>query len=202
MATARQKSSARKNIRKARKARRTKSATRRASTRTKTSPRSKTRTKARAKPAKAKPRAKSTARRTKSTAEAASRRTKSAARRRGFFHIEVQPREAFVAFKIQNIGGEGGIERIAGKRAGGSWSTQEWLIAKDQAHVERGTLIGDTVDARRVLTMLGSEPRRIKADRFSIHGHTGMPADISPTLAPRRGGLTNVQAPQKGRKWS
>ena len=35
-----------------------------------------------------------------------------------------------------------------------------------------------------------------------IHGHTGMPADVSPTLAPRRAGLSNVQAPQKGRKWS
>ena len=104
-------------------------------------------------------------------------------------------------FKTQDIGGEGGIERVAGRRAGGAWSTQEWLIAKDQAHVERGTLIGDTVDARRVLTMLGSEPRHIKADRFTIHGHTGMPADVSPTLAPRRAGLTNVQAPQKGRKW-
>jgi hypothetical protein len=145
----------------------------------------------RAKTAKAKPRAKSTAR----------RRTKSAARRRGFFHIEVQPREAFMEFRTQAVGTEGGIERVSGKRAGGSWSTQEWLIAKDQAHVERGTLVGDTVDARRVLTLLGSEPRRIKADRFAIHGHTGLPEDARPSLAPRRAGLTNVRAPQKGRKW-
>lgn len=195
MATARQKSAGRKNIRKAQKARRAKkSATRRVAARTKTTTRSKTKAKTgvRTKVAKAKPRAKTTAR----------RRTKSAARRRGFFHIEVQPKEAFVEFKTQDIGSKGGIERVAGKRAGGAWSTQEWLIAKDQAHVERGMLIGDTVDARRVLTMLGTEPRHIKADRFTIHGHTGMPADVSPTLAPRRAGLTNVQAPQKGRKWS
>jgi hypothetical protein len=198
MATARQKSAARKNIRKAQKARRTKSATKRTAARTKTrakiTARSKARTKSpvRTKTTKTKPRAKSTAR----------RRTKSAARRRGFFHIEVQPKEAFVEFKTQDVGGKSGIERVAGKRAGGAWSTQEWLIAKNQAHVERGMLIGDTVDARRVLTMLGSEPRHIKADRFTIHGHTGVPADVSPTLAPRRGGLTNVQAPQKGRKWS
>jgi hypothetical protein len=193
MAIARQKSAARKNIRKTRKAR-TKSAARRASARSKAAARSKTRasrtrTKARAK---TKSRAKSPAR----------RRPKSPARRRGFFHIEVQPKEAFVEFRTHDLGSDGDIERVAGKRAGGSWSTQEWLIAKDQAHVERGTLIGDTADARRVLTLLGSEPRRIKADRFTIHGHTGMPADVSPTLAPRRAGLANVQAPQKGRKWS
>ena len=191
---ARQKSAARKNIRKAQKVRRSKSATRRTAARTKTTTRSKTKTKTRvrAKTTKTKPRAKSTAR----------RRTKPAARRRGFFHIEVQPKEAFVEFKTQDIGSQGRIERIAGKRAGGAWSTQEWLIAKDQAHVERGTLIGDTVDARRVLSMLGSEPRHIKADRFTIHGPSGMPAEARPTLAPRRAGLTNVQAPQKGRKWS
>lgn len=192
MATARQKSAARKNIRKARKARRTKSATRRRSASTKTTARSKTRTKARAKTAKAKPRTKSTAR----------RRTKSTARRRGFFHIEVQPKEAFVEFRTHDLGSEGGIERVAGKRAGGSWSTQEWLIAKDQAHVERGTLIGDTADARRVLTLLRSKPRRIKADRFAIQGPSGMPAEARPTMAPRRAGLTSIQAPQKGRKWS
>ena len=193
MATVRKKSAARKNIRKAGKARRSKGATRKTAARTKTTTRPKTRakTRARTKVAKAKPRAKSTA----------GRRTKSAARPRGFFYIEVQPKEAFVEFKTQDIGSEGGIERVAGKRAGGAWSTQEWLIAKDQAHVERGTLIGDTVDARRVLTMLGSEPRHIKADRFTIHGHTGLPEDARPSLAPRRAGLTNVQAPQKGRKW-
>jgi hypothetical protein len=204
MATARQKTAARKNIRKAQKARRTKSVVKptaarsksrvktTARSRAKTTARPKARTKGRVRTKTVKPRAKSTAR----------RRTKSAARRRGFFHIEVQPREAFVEFKTQDVGSKSGIERIAGKRAGGAWSTQEWLIAKDQAHVERGMLIGDTVDARRVLTMLGSEPRHIKADRFTVHGHSGLPEDVRPTLAPRRAGLTNVQAPQKGRKWS
>ena len=185
---ARQKSAARKTVRKAPKARRTKGAAKAQSkTRTKTRPKTRVRTKT----ATPKARLKATAR----------RRTK-LPEQRGFFHIEVQPKEAFVEFKTQDIGSDGGIERVAGKRAGGAWSTQEWLIAKDQAHIERGTLIGDTVDARRVLTMLGAEPRHVKADRFTIHGHTGLPEDVRPTLAPRRGGLTNVQAPQKGRKWS
>ena len=189
MATARRKSTTRK----------TPKATRRKTpaTRSKAAARPKPKTKARAKTAKAKPRPKPPARPKSST----QRRATASAKPRGFFHIEVQPKEAFVEFKTQDIGRDGGIERIAGKRAGGAWSTQEWVIAKDQAHVERGTLIGDTVDARRVLTMLGAEPRHIKADRFTIHGHTGMPADVSPTLAPRRAGIANVQAPQKGRKW-
>ena len=190
MATPRRKSAARKTVRKARKAPRRKSATR-ATARKKATARPKSGAKARTKTAKTKPRVKSTT----------PRRAKPAARPRGFFHIEVQPKEAFVEFKSQDIGRDGGIERVAGKRAGGSWSTQEWLIAKDQAHVERGTLIGDTADARRVLTLLRSEPRRIKADRFTIHGSSGMPPEVRPTMVPRRAGVTNVRAPQKGRKW-
>jgi hypothetical protein len=193
MAATRKKSAARKNIRKAQKSGRSKSATPRPAARAKTTARSKAKTKTRL-------RAKTP--KTKSPTKSAARRRKPVASPRGFFHIEVQPREAFMEFKTQAIGRDGGIERVAGKRAGGSWSTQEWLIAKDQAHVERGLLIGDTVDARRVLTMLGVEPRHIKADRFTIHGHTGMPADVSTSLAPRHAGLTNVQASQKGRKWS
>jgi hypothetical protein len=181
MAAARRKSAARNS-----KPRPAKSAPRRARARSKTTKRPRTKTKARK----------------RATAAKTKARAKPAARRRGFFHVEVQPREAFMAFKTQEIGRDGGIERVAGKRAGGAWSTQEWLIAKDQAHLERGTLIGDTVDARRVLTMLGSEPRHIRADRFTIHGHTGMPADASPTLAPRRAGPGSVRAPQKRRKWS
>src|SRR5262245_42378236 len=118
MATARRKSAARKT----RKTPRRKSATKRTSARSKPAARSKakTKTKARAKTAKSKPRAKSPA-----------RQVTSSAKRRGFFHIEVQPKEAFVEFKTQDIGRDGGIERIAGKRAGGAWSTQEWVIAKD-----------------------------------------------------------------------
>ena len=75
---------------------------------------------------------------------------------------------------------------LAGTGGSGAWSSQEWAIARERAHVERGAPTGETVDARRALSVLDAEPRRIKADRFLIHGHTGMPADAGPTLAPRR----------------
>jgi hypothetical protein len=112
-----------------------------------------------------------------------------------FSRFEEQPKEAFVEIRSHDLG-EGGSEQVAGKRTGGSWSSREWLIARDQAHVERGMLIGDTVDACRVLSVLGGEPRRIKADRFTIHGPSGMPAEARPTMVPRR-----AQAPRQGRKW-
>src|SRR5262245_56017438 len=97
------------------------------------------------------------------------RRAKPGAGGGDFFHIEVRPKAEFKTFRTQDVGKRGGIERVAGKRASGSWSTQKWLIGKDQAHLERGQLVPDTADARKVLGTLGSKPVRIRADRFKAH---------------------------------
>src|SRR2546425_8352041 len=52
-----------------------------------------------------------------------------------FFHIEVRPREEFETFRTQDVGQRRGIERVAGRRATGSWDTQKWLIRKEHAHI-------------------------------------------------------------------
>lgn len=75
--------------------------------------------------------------------------------------------------RAQGSRNENRIERVANERAPGSWNVREWLIARDQTRVERGMLIGDTVDAHRALSVLGSEPRRIRADRFALHRPSG-----------------------------
>jgi hypothetical protein len=83
---------------------------------------------------------------------------------RDFFHIEVRPKSEFNAFRSQDE--KGGIERVAGQRAGGDWETHEWLISKRHAHVENGRLVADTDDARRVLDDLDSVPEQVEGDRF------------------------------------
>ena len=42
----------------------------------------------------------------------------------------------FVTFRNQDVGARGGIERVAGQRANGSWDTQKWLIGKNEAHID------------------------------------------------------------------
>jgi len=69
----------------------------------------------------------------------------------GFFHIEVRPRREFRTFRTQDVGKKGGLERVAGKRASGSWDTQKWLISKEHAHRVGGRLVPDTADARKRL---------------------------------------------------
>src|SRR5690242_18852808 len=83
-----------------------------------------------------------------------------------FYRIVVRPKEEFVTFRTQDVGGPGHVERVAGKRESGSWATQAWLVSKEDAHVEGERLVPDTADARDLLARLGSEPRHVKGDVF------------------------------------
>jgi len=68
-----------------------------------------------------------------------------------FYRIEVRPESEFVTFRTQDVGEEGHLERVAGKRSSGSWDTATWLISKDDAHRSGNTLV---IDTRRVKTAL------------------------------------------------
>lgn len=127
-------------------------------------------------------------------------RAKPGASGRGaFFHIEVRPRTAFVFFRNQDVGARGGIERVAGRRASGSWDTQKWLIAKSLAHVEGGALIGDTSEARRVLKSLGSAPRHLGGDRFKAAPRIDIAESKKPTPAQKRAWARNIKKAQAAR---
>jgi hypothetical protein len=92
-----------------------------------------------------------------------------------FFRIEVAPERRFIAFRYHDVGKKGGVERIAGQRPDGTWATAGWLISKDMAHVERGRLVPDALDARKVLSTLGVTPRRVSGDRFQATDRPNVP---------------------------
>lgn len=117
-----------------------------------------------------------------------------------FFHIEVRPRTEFKTFRTQDVGKRGGIERVAGKRASGSWSTQKWLIGKDHAHIEGRKLVADTPDARKVLATLGSKPVRIRADRFKAQDRPNVPERRKPTAAQRRARRRKIRKARAARR--
>lgn len=112
-----------------------------------------------------------------------------------FFHIEVRPARNFVRFRVQALG-TGGIERVAGQRASGSWDTQKWLIRKDQAHVENGTLVPDAGDARELLTSFGSAARQVIGDRFKAKPRRNIQESDKPTPTMRR----NIRKAQAARR--
>jgi hypothetical protein len=130
-----------------------------------------------------------------------SRRAKPGARGSGvFFHIEVRPKRQFETFRNQDVGRRGGIERVAGRRASGSWDTQKWLIGKQHAHVECGKLVPDTADARRALAMLGSRPVHLGGDRFRAKPRPDVPEYAKPTPAQRRARTRNIRKAQAARR--
>ena len=114
----------------------------------------------------------------------------------GFFHIQVRPRAEFVSFRNQDVGARGGIERVAGRRANGSWDTQKWLIGKSEAHRAGKRLAPDTAAARKVLSQLGSVPRHLGGDRFIAKPRRKIPESEKPTPAMRRAQLANIKKAQ------
>jgi hypothetical protein len=113
-----------------------------------------------------------------------------------FFHIEVRPSAQFVAFRVQDIGGPAGVERVAGRRASGTWDTAKWLVEKTHAHVEEGHLVPDSVEARKLFATLGSAPVHVEGDRFHANPRRDIPEDEKPTPAMRRAQLANIQKAQ------
>jgi hypothetical protein len=117
-----------------------------------------------------------------------------------FFHIEVRPAREFVSYRVQDVGAPGGVERLAGQRANGSWVTQKWLVEKTQAHVENGVLVPDTAEAEKILASLGSVPVHVRGDRFRAKPRRNIPEAEKPAPAMRRAQMRNIKKAQASRR--
>ena len=117
-----------------------------------------------------------------------------------YYHIEVRPKGQFGMFRTHDVGKKGGIQRVAGKRRSGSWDDQTWLISKQHAHVEDGTLIPDTTGVRDVLETLGSKPVHVTGDRFRAKPRPNVPEERKPTPAQRRARQKNIKKAQAARR--
>ncbi|MEK6847845.1 MAG: hypothetical protein AABX50_01835 [Nanoarchaeota archaeon] len=113
-----------------------------------------------------------------------------------YYRVIVRPKTEFSSFRVQDVGGIGGVERLAGKRKNNTWDTQAWLIPKNQAHVSSGVLIGNTAKVKNVLSKLGSKARRVKADVFRAKPRRDIPESKKPTAAMRRAQRRNIKKAQ------
>lgn len=113
-----------------------------------------------------------------------------------YFHIAVRPAREFMRFRTQDVGRRGGVQRLAGQRANGTWETQKWLIEKSDAHIESGRLVADSAAARKVLTSLGSNAIRVSGDRFKAKPRRNIPEVEKPTPAMRRARMKNIRKAQ------
>jgi hypothetical protein len=117
-----------------------------------------------------------------------------------YYHVEVRPKDEFTTFRTQDVGDEGHLQRVAGKRSSGSWATTKWLISKEDAHVEAGKLVGDTREAKDLIKKLGSKPAHIRGDRFEAKPGRNVPEREKPTTAQQRARKQNIQKAQATRR--
>lgn len=117
-----------------------------------------------------------------------------------YYRVVVRPKSSFRTFRVQDVGGAGGAERLTGKRANGSWDTQAWLIPKNQAHVSGGTLVGNTSKIKNIISKLGSKPKRVKADVFHAKPRKDISESRKPTPAMRRAQRRNIRKAQEARR--
>jgi len=117
-----------------------------------------------------------------------------------YFRINVRPKGEFVTFRTQDVGGPGHIQRLAGKRESGSWSTQTWLVSKEDAHREGDRLVPDSTEARDLFAKLGSAPRHVKGDVFHAKDRPNVPEREKPTPAQKRARSANIKKSQAARR--
>jgi hypothetical protein len=117
-----------------------------------------------------------------------------------FFHIQVRPNSQFSRFRVQDVGARGGVERVAGQRANGSWDTVKWLVEKTHAHLRGGMLVTDTEEARKLLRSLGSAPVQVSGDRFRAVPRATMRETDKPTPRQLRAWRRNIRKAQQARR--
>lgn len=120
----------------------------------------------------------------------------------GYYHIEVRPSRSFASFRTQDVGKKGGLERVAGHRASGSWDTQAWLVSKDHAHVnEKNELVIDNAQERKALEKaISGKIVLVKGGIFRAHPAKNVPEAAKPTPAMKRARSANIQKAQASRR--
>ena len=119
-----------------------------------------------------------------------------------YYRIELRSKSDFVTFRTQDVGRKGHIQRVAGKRATGSWATVTWLIGKEDAHIQGGKLVADSADAKKLIAQLGSRPVHLQGDRFKAKDRPNIAERSKPTTAQRRARSANIKKAQAARRRS
>jgi len=113
-----------------------------------------------------------------------------------FYRIEVRPSDQFVTFRNQDIGDKGGIERLAGKRPGGSWDTATWLVSKNCAHIENEQLVADKPDVKALFDRLGAPPVHVEGDIFKAGDRLNVYESETPAATEENSHSANIKKAQ------
>lgn len=117
-----------------------------------------------------------------------------------YYRIMVRPKEEFITFRIQDVGRKGHTERLAGKRASGSWDTEAWLVNKKDAHVEKNKLVIDNPQTKTILKQVRGPIMHKRGDIFEAKPRRNVPERLKPTPAQLRARRANIKKAQAARR--
>lgn len=117
-----------------------------------------------------------------------------------YFHIGVRDKNNFETFRTQDVGDEGGLQRVTGQRESGSWDTVKWLVSKDYAHRDGDRLVPDKKAAKDLFDDLGSEPKHVEGDFYSAKPRPNVPEKNKPTEAQKRARKENLEKAREARR--
>jgi hypothetical protein len=140
---------------------------------------------------------------TKSNAgKSTKRRTPGSGGQGEYYHIEVRPRKDFVAFRTQDVGDPGHIQRVAGQRESGSWATVKWLVSKEEAHIQDDQLVGDTRETKDLIKKLGAKPILKRGNLFEAKPRKNVAERTKPTSAQKKARSQNIKKAQSAARKS
>lgn len=73
-----------------------------------------------------------------------------------FYLIIVRPKAEFVAFRFCGCGHSNRNHQLEGQTGQGNWNTQAWYISKNEAHIDEEKLVGDSEEAKSIISSLKS----------------------------------------------
>lgn len=88
---------------------------------------------------------------------------------RDYYVIEAAPDDDFVELRRHGIGESDNIVRIVGRRSGGTWVTQGWMVRKDCVEESGGVLSPITSDSRKLFDSFKGEVTHVQEDTFRIY---------------------------------
>lgn len=116
-----------------------------------------------------------------------------------YFRIVIRDKDQFQTFRYHDVGRQGHIQRLSGKRSSGSWDTQAWLVSKNDAHADDGMLTPDTKDVEDLFNRLGSKPEHVKGDIFEAKPRPNVPESEKPTKEQKQAQQENIKKAQEAR---
>lgn len=116
-----------------------------------------------------------------------------------YYRIEIRPTARFVSYRLHDVGRGGHTQRLAGRRASGSWDTKSWLILKSDAHINKRKLVIDNPLAKAALKGIRGPIRHFKGDIFHAKPRRNILEASKPTPAQRRARAKNIKKAQQAR---